>query len=94
MIEVYNKYRNRGFEMVMRWGWDPLVEERADVEGYIARHSAGWINYYEPDQIRNSIQTFFKERGVYSVFLDREGLVAGVNIWHLALDEELEKIFE
>jgi len=94
MIEVYKEYHDRGFEMVMRWGWDPLVEKRADVEEYIATHRTEWINYYEPDQIRNPIQTFFKERGVFSVFLDREGLIAGVNIWHLALKEEIERIFE
>lgn len=94
MIEVYKEYQDRGFEIVMRWGWDPLIEERADVEEYIAKYRTEWINYYEPDQIRNPIQTFFEEHGVFSVLLDRDGLIAGVNIRHLALKEELEKIFE
>jgi peroxiredoxin len=90
MLGVYEKYKDRGFEIV----GIGLDEKKDEALAFIKKLSIPWINLW--DSRKNGVSKVMETYGVSAIptvfLLDKEGKVISLEVRGLLLGKELERL--
>ena len=90
MLSVYNKYRDRGFEIV----GIGLDEKKDEAQAFLERLKIPWINLWESR--KKGVSKVMESYGVSAIptvfLLNREGKVITIEARGLLLGKALEKL--
>ena len=90
LLEIYNKYRDRGFEIYQV----SLDQSREMWERAIEEDGLPWINVSDLKYWNSEIVTLYEVETIPANFLiDREGSITSKNLTIDALDRRLDEIF-
>jgi len=89
LISLYNKYHNKGFEII----GISLDKNAVDLRTYLSQNQITWPQYYDGRGWDNIIASRFNVNGIpATVLIDRRGIVRYLNLRGDRLEEAVENL--
>ncbi|KAF1079683.1 MAG: hypothetical protein GQF41_3998 [Candidatus Rifleibacterium amylolyticum] len=91
LVSVYNKYKDKGFEIV----GISFDKERADFDAFVKENKMDWPHYFDGKHWENEVGPTYGIQSIPTMYLlDGEGKVISTDLRDGKLEKELEKILK